>query len=277
MAVERMKNNKSPGQDGLTVELYKVFWDDLKDLYYASLLKSIQIGILPFSQRNAIISLIHKKGEKDNLKNYRPISLTNVDYKIFAHVLASRLQKIAGKIIGNEQSAYIKGRYIGENARLILDIFDYYSQKDLDGILLFLDFEKAFDSVEYNFMFKTLEKFNFGPKFIAMIKTLYNKPIFKIKNNGWISKPCTMQRGIRQGCPVSALLFIFVLEILAIQIKNDNEIKGLSFQKNKNNNDSIKIVQHADDCTNLLQDANSLAKILTTISEVAGPKLRKIG
>ena len=75
----------------------------------------------------------------------------------------------------------------------------------MDGILLFLDFEKAFDSVEYNFMFKTLEKFNFGEQFINMIKLLYNKPVFKIKNNGWISKSCEMKRGIRQGCPVSAL------------------------------------------------------------------------
>ena len=277
MAVDNMKNNKSPGQDGIPVEFYKVFWNDIKDIYYKSLLKSIEIGMLPFSQRNAVISLIHKKGEKDNPKNYRPISLTNVDYKIFAHVLAHRLQKIACNTIGREQSAYIKGRYIGENARLILDVFEYHINNDLDGILLFLDFEKAFDSVDYNFMFKTLEKFNFGDKFIAMVKTLYNRPIFRIKNNGWISKSCEMQRGIRQGCPVSALLFVFVIEILAIKIRNNNEIKGLSFQKlplpNENN---IKIVQHADDCTNMLKDTNSLIKLLEMIanfSNVAGPKL----
>ena len=89
----------------------------------------------------------------------------------------------------------------------------------MDGILLFLDFEKAFDSVEYNFfMFKTLEKFNFGEQFINMIKLLYNQPVFKIKNNGWISKTCEMKQGIRQGCPVSVLLFILVAEILAIKI-----------------------------------------------------------
>lgn len=115
---------------------------------------------------------------------------------------------------------------------MILDVFEYYDHNDLDGILLFPYFEKAFDSIEYNFMFKTLEKFNFGSKFIGMIKTLYNKPTFELKNNGWMSKPCTMQRGMHQGGPVSALLFILVLEILAVQIKSDNEIKGLSFQKN---------------------------------------------
>ena len=118
-------------------------------------------------------------------------------------------------------------------------------------------------------MYKTLEKFNFGNFFINMVKTLYSKPIFKVKNNGWMSKSCEMQRGIRQGCPVSALIFIFILEILAIQIRKNDDIQGLS-------PGNLKIVQHADDCTNLLKDINSLEKALNTIcefSKVAGTKL----
>lgn len=81
-------------------------------------------------------------------------------------------------------------------------------------------------------MFKTLEKFCFGEQFIKMIKTLYNEPIFKIKNNGWLSKSCKMQRGIRQGCPVSALLFVIVIEILAVQIRKCEDINGLTFNEN---------------------------------------------
>ena len=95
--------------------------------------------------------MIHKKNEKDSLKNFRPISLTNVDYKIIAFVFAKRLQNILPQLINENQTAYIKGRYIGENARLILDIFEYCENENSDGILLFLDFEKAFDSVEWNF------------------------------------------------------------------------------------------------------------------------------
>ena len=139
------------------------------------------------------------------MKNYRPISLTNTDYKIIAFVFARRLQTIIDKLISNSQTAYVKGRFIGLNARLILDIFDFCEENNCDGILLFLDFEKAFDSVEWNFLVKSLVKFNFGPEFIAWIKILYCNPIFRIKNNGWVSRTCNMSRGIRQGCPISAL------------------------------------------------------------------------
>ena len=143
------------------------------------------------------------------------------DDKIIDTIFAHRLQKVIDKLIGKEQSAYIKGRYIGDNARLILDIFEYCEEFSENGILLFLDFEKAFDSVEWNFLFKTLTKFNFGENFLTWMLILYNNPIFRVKNNGWTSKLCKMGRGIRQGCPISALLYLFVAEILAIKIRHN--------------------------------------------------------
>ena len=187
-------------------------------MFYGVLRELFDRNEMSFSQRLSVISLIHKKGEKDLLKNYRPISLTNSDYKIIAFIFAKRLQKIIGNLISKDQSAYVKGRYIGENARLILDIFEYCNENNEDGILVFLDFEKAFDSVEWNFLFKTLEKFNFGQNFVRWMKILYTNPIFRLKNNGWISKSCTMSRGIRQGCPISALLYLFVAEILSLNL-----------------------------------------------------------
>ena len=219
---------------------------------------------LPFSQRLALITLLYKKGERNSLKNYRPLSLTNTDYKIIAFVFARRLQTIIDKIISNEQSAYIKGRFIGINARLILDIYDYCMEKNSEGLLLFLDFEKAFDSVEWNFLFKVLKKFNFGDDFIGWIKILYNKPIFRIKNNGWTSKTCSMNRGIRQGCPISAFLYLFVAEILSFKLKSNNEIKGINIS---NMQKDLKNIQHADDITLALKDINSLNIAITTVED----------
>ena len=88
--------------------------------------------------------------------------MTKTDYKIIAFIFARRLQLVIDNYIGNEQIAYIKGRFIGINARLILDIFEYCENSNREGLLLYLHSEKAFDSVEWNFLFKTSEKFNFG-------------------------------------------------------------------------------------------------------------------
>jgi hypothetical protein len=224
---------------------------------------------MTFSQRLAIISLIYKKGEKSLLKNYRPISLTNTDYKIIAFLFARRLQKV----IDDEQTAYIKGRYIGSNARLILDIFEHWENNNQEGLLLFLNFEKAFDSDEWNFLFKTLETFNFGTNFIKWIKILYTNPIFRLKNNGWISRTCHMHRGIRQGCPISAILYLFVAEILSDKIKSNKSIHGFT---NKNLENEIKNNQHADDMTLTLSDTDSLihaVKIINEFCKLAGSKI----
>ena len=125
VAVNNLKCNKSPGLDGLTSEFYKTFWDDIKILFYSALKQIFENKEMSFSQRLAIMTLIHKKGDKKLLKNYRPISLTNIDYKIIAFVFAKRLQNILDRLISKSQTAYIKGRFIGENARIILDIFEY--------------------------------------------------------------------------------------------------------------------------------------------------------
>ena len=272
-AVLNMKPNKSPGLDGLTGEFYKYFWDSISELFYDALIEIFQKGELSFSQRLSVLTLIHKKDDKKLLKNYRPLSLTNTDYKIIAFIFARRLQDIINKIINPNQSAYIRGRYIGANARLILDIFEYCENFYQDGILLFLDFEKAFDSIEWNFLYKTLNRFNFGQNFIKWVKILYTNPIFRTKNNGWLSKTVSMQRGIRQGCPVSALLYILVAEVLAIKIKENDNICGFSLPNMTN---EIKSVQHADDLTMTLKNIDSLKHGLETIKSFclhAGSKI----
>lgn len=136
-----------------------------------------------------------------------------------------------------------------------------------------MDFEKAFDSVEWNFLFKTLETFNFGTNFINWIKILYKNPIFRLKNNGWISRTCQMHRGIRQGCPISALLYLFVAEILSDKIKNNGLINGFTV---KNLEKEIKNIQHADDMTLSLKNIDSLKQAIKTIDifcKLAGSKI----
>ena len=181
-----MKKEKSPGLDGLPSEFYQTFWSEIGFIFYEALKDIYNQREMSSSQKLSAISLVYKKDEKDYLSNYRRISLTNTDYKIIAFVFAKRLQKVLNYLINDNQTAYIKGRFIGVNARLIQVIFDFCNAQNRHGILLFLDFEKAFDSVEWEFLYQALKKFNIGENFIKMAKIQYGVPVFKMKNNGWI-------------------------------------------------------------------------------------------
>ena len=181
--------------------------------------QSVETGQLSTSQRQAIITLIEKKDkDKRYIKNWRPISLINVDAKILSKILATRMKRVLSKIINCNQTAYVKGRYIGESIRLLIDVLDYTDRNDIDGILFSADFEKAFDSIEHSFIFATLESFGFGPQFIRWIRTILNNPESTVMNNGHSTGYFPLQRGTRQGDPLSAYLFILCVEILFIQM-----------------------------------------------------------
>ena len=141
-------------------------------------------GELSISQRQGIISLIPKK-DKDllSLKNWRPISLLNTDYKIATKSIAKRMEKVLPLLIGSNQTGYIKGRFIGENIRLISDIIAQHENDQ--GMIFFLDFEKAFDSLEWDYFFRVLEEMNFGPSFRNWVHTFYHNISSCIVNNGY--------------------------------------------------------------------------------------------
>ena len=131
-------------------------------------------GELSSSQKQAVITLIRKKDRDVMLiKNWRPISLINVDIKIASKALAFRVRKVLPSLIYYEQTAYVKGRYIGESIRLVDDLLKYAKEENSDGILFAADTKKAFDSVDHNFIFATLNKFGYGSDFIQWIKTLF--------------------------------------------------------------------------------------------------------
>ncbi len=270
-AIEHLKVNKSPGLDGLTPEFYKALSEDVIKPMHEMIMETYREGELPDSMRKAVVTLIYKKGDGMKLENYRPISLNNYDVKIVAFILATRLQRVIKTIINSNQTAYIKKRFIGTNARLIQDIFEMCENEQQPGIILGLDFMKAYDSLEWSFMLKVLEKFNFGDNFIRWIKILYTKTSMSIKNNGWLTAELFPERGVRQGCPVSCLLFILAVEVLAQQIRDNINIKGIKVNRHEH-----KISQYADDSYLLLSEIESIHEAIQTINEfssLAGPKL----
>ncbi len=175
IALKQMSNCKSPGIDGLSTEFLKHFWKDIRKLLYNAFLECIKEGSLSPTMKTGLITLLPKpKKQLLLLDNWRPITLLCTDYKLLALVYANRLKLVLGKLVEEYQSAFIKGRYIQNHIRLILDMIDYQSLIQSESLILFIDFFKAFDTVEHEFIFTTLRMFGFGEGFCKVIKMFYN-------------------------------------------------------------------------------------------------------
>ena len=186
-----MKNYKSPGSDGITTEFYKIFWQDIKTYFVNSINYSFEHHSLTDLQKQGLITLLPKP-DKDLtlLSNWRPISLLNVDYKIATKSIANRIKQVLCRIISPSQTGFIKGRYIGENIRLICEVLDHVDQNDIPSLMFFSDFEKAFDSLDHNFMYKTLRHFNFGDELLQWTELFYTDVKSCILNNGHMIDFC---------------------------------------------------------------------------------------
>lgn len=268
-----MQNNKSPGSDGITTEFYKIFWQDLKVYLLNSINYSFENKTLTDLQKQGIINLIPKKDkELTSLNNWRPISLLNIDYKIATKAIANRIKNVLPSIIHKSQTGFVKSRYIGENIRLLYETIDNLNENNNPGLLFFADFEKAFDSLNHTFLMKTLDSFNFGSSLKQWIFTFYNGIKSCVSNNGHLSDFFDIERGVRQGCPLSPYLFIISIEMLSIAVRSNNSIKGITVA-----NEDLKNTMFADDATFITDGTKqSFEKLVETIdkfSSISGLKL----
>ena len=173
-ALKGMGHGKSPGMDGFTVEFYNFFWKDLSHYLVWSINFSCtcSTGKMSITQRSVLKTTLPKPNKtKFYLKNWRPISLLGVDYKIASAAIANRIKKVLQTIISHTQKGFLKNRSIAENTRLISDIIDKLNCNNQEGLLLLIDFEKAFDSVKWNFLDEALKCFNFGEPMRWWVKT----------------------------------------------------------------------------------------------------------
>lgn len=188
---------------------------------------SFQEGQLPSTLYMASISLLLKKDrDPTSCGNYRPISLLNVDCKILAKILSTRLQKVMPSIISSDQTGFTSDRHSFFNTRRFLDII-FSPSSNTPEVVVSLDF-KAFDRVEWEYLFFELGKFGFDPKLISWIRLLYAFPSASVYTNGVRSPPFLLQRGTRQGCPLSPLLFNIAIEPLAIWLRSHDAFKGIT-------------------------------------------------
>jgi len=271
-AVMGLSSGRAPGLDGLPADFYKTFWNIIGKDFLEVLQNCLSKGILPTSCQRAVLMLLPKKGDLTLLKNWRPVAMLCSDYKIYSKVLANRLNGVLHEIVHKDQSYCVKNRCISDNLHLVRDAIDFAIQTGINVGFLSLDQEKAFDRVDHIFLFETLKAFGFGDSFISKVKMLYTEATCMVKIAGGLSFPIKVQRGIRQGCPLSGLLYSIAIEPLLCRLRR--ELKGLNVDAFFHQ--QIKLSAYADDVTVLIRDQNDvkvLEKALVCYNKACSAKV----
>lgn len=274
-ALKGMARSKAPNSDGLPMEFYLKFWHVLGADLVAVLNSCFVSGSLSLSQHRGVISLSFKKGDRLDPRNWRPITLLNVDYKIASRVIAGRLLKVIHLVVDKDQTCGVPGCFIGENVALLRDLVDFASVSGTPIAVLSLDQEKAFDRVDWSFMRATLSAMGFGPSFITWVDLFYHRVQSSVNVNGYLSPFISLSRGVRQGCPLSPLLYVLVSEVLAVNIRSNPRIPGLCLP------DSTvlsPISQYADDPSLICTLDDSIKAVFETYAlfeKASGAKLNQ--
>ena len=262
-----MKGNKAPGSDGFPAEFFRFFWKDLNMFYFRMVVHSFEHEMLPLSLREGILTLLPKPNKpRDQIKSYRPITLLNCSYKILSGLIANRMKTVIENVIGSEQTAFVRGRFAGDNTRLTYDLMHYLKENNESALFLSLDIEGAFNSVSWTFVRKALRMRNFPENIVKWFDVLYVGSYSRLLYNGHISDKICLERSCRQGDPLSCYIFLVVIECLLEQVRKNRSIRGVKIR-----NVEYKVSCFADDtlcfldgsinsCRALFHDLGTFAK-----------------
>lgn len=261
--LNKLDIHSAPGPDGITNRVYKKLGPVIVPIIKAMMNYMLEGNELPKQFKEGIVITIYKgKGDPLDLSNRRPITLLNNDYKILSGILNNRLLLLTPNIIQNSQTRFVPNRFIIDNIITVNELIRDPQEK----ILSFLDIEKAFDSVSHGAINHTLYLLNLPPNIRAAIKGLLNNSSIQISINGDLTKKIPVQRGVKQGDPISPTLFVLIMELLGRSI---NKLEGCNL-----GDDKITSIMFADDTVIVsknnkeLDEALKILKIFTAATNL---------
>uniref|UniRef100_A0A251UE24 Putative RNA-directed DNA polymerase, eukaryota, Reverse transcriptase zinc-binding domain protein n=1 Tax=Helianthus annuus TaxID=4232 RepID=A0A251UE24_HELAN len=278
-AIKSCDGDKAPGPDGFSLKFFKSFWVKLKPLILGFMNDFYQSGHLNPGCTSSFIALIPKIKDPQDLSNFRPISLVGSLYKILAKVLANRLKAVINEVSSPVQSAFVGGRNILDSPLIVGEIIAWAKKSKIKLAVFKVDFEKAYDSINWKFLFRMMENMSFPEKWVGWIKGCLTSGRGSVLINGSPTKEFNFKRGLRQGDPLSPFLFIIAMEIVSMIMKrvcNLGLFRGCNLP---NNGPHISHLCYADDVIFIGEwsDQNILVlnRILRWLNLVSGLKINR--
>jgi exonuclease III len=213
-ALKRARPGKAPGPDGLPVEVYRRAGACLRPLLARLFTAVGRVQRLPTGFLHGAVTCLYKAGDAADPANYRPITLLNTDYRLWAKVLANRLLPVAAEVVSPSQTAFLKGRSIGDNVHLLQLAPHVLAAERRAALVAFLDIRKAYDTLSRPFLAAVLGAAGLGGHFRGLVSLMLGDTQACAVVNGYVSQPVGFAAGVRQGCPLAPLLYLFAGEAL---------------------------------------------------------------
>jgi len=265
-AVWQCEGSKSLRPDGFNFNFIKKSWEFIKEEFVAAMALFHETCSIPKGCNASFIALVPKVRDPVKLEQYRPISLVGTMYKIISKVLAGIMKNVLPSIIDESQSAFIKERGILDSVFMANEAVEDLRRDGRSGLCLKVDFEKAYDSISWVFLYDTLQRISFHSKWISWIRGCIESATVSVLVNGIPMKEFKPSRGLRQGDPLAPFLFIVVAEGLAGLVRQAIKASLLSGLKIGRKEAELCILQFADDtvffCENSYSNVVTLKSIL---------------